>query len=198
LTISVDSLEQKEVNKMRPITDVKKLLKNITWLLQNFPDKIKISMVINKVNLYTFEKTLKKLKDAGLREISFQPYIDFGYPELYLSFKDKKEFLERLRNLKGFGMAFHPSCFNPVSEYCTLPSTAPVVNVTGYLAPCCRINDETVVNMGNLKEKQFKDLFYSKRYSNIQKNISKGKYPSFCKGCTVNHLDTTRMAKTGE
>lgn len=197
LTISVDSLEQEEVNKMRPLTDVKKLLKNIKWLLEKFPEKIKISMVLNKINLYTFEKTLEKLREIGLKEISFQPCIDFGYPELYLSFKDKKEFLERLKKFEGIGIAFYPSCFSPVEDYCKLPSTAPVINVTGYLTPCCRINDEKVFNVGNLKDKSFKEIFYSKEYSQIQENIERGKYPDFCKNCAMNHTETKhRIGRT--
>jgi MoaA/NifB/PqqE/SkfB family radical SAM enzyme len=190
VVISVDSLISKEVNKMRPITDIKKLAENIKLLLEKFPEKIKISMVVNKINFNTFEKTIKELYDLGLKEISFQPYDDLGYSEMCLSIKEKKEFLERLKNLKTH-MKFYPNegFKSSNKDFCKQPSTAPVINVNGYLTPCCRIYDEQIFNAGNLKNKTFKEIFFSKKYSKIQNNIGKGIYPSFCKGCRGNHLE---------
>jgi MoaA/NifB/PqqE/SkfB family radical SAM enzyme len=192
LTISVDSSIQGEVNKMRPLTNVKKLIENIKWLLDNFSEKIKISMVVNNINLHTFEKTLEKLYEIGLREISFHPYSDLGYPDLCLSLEEKKEFLNKLENCK-IDMKFYPSGFILTETPCTLSSTAPVVNVQGYLIPCCVFNDEDIFNVGNLKEKSFKELFFSKSYLEMQKNIKKGKYPGFCKGCMSNHMEVRKL-----
>ncbi|MEK6913695.1 MAG: radical SAM protein [Nanoarchaeota archaeon] len=192
ITISVDSLDQKEVMKIRPPTNVKKLTENIRILLEKFPGKVKISMTVNKINKNTFEKTIKKLHALGVREISFHPYEDLGYPSLCISYEEKKEFLHKLKDSQ-INMALYPSGFTPVENYCKSPSTAPYITVTGHLTPCCRICDEKLFNAGNLNENSFKEIFYSKKYSQIQKDIEKGKYPPFCKGCTSNHIEVKNL-----
>ena len=194
ITLSVDSLVQSEVNKMRPSTNVKKLEENIKWLVGKFGDRVKISTVVNNVNRHTIEGTLEKLRKLGVREVSFHPYADLGYPELCISFEDGKEFIEKLNSL-DIGMKFYPSGFTPTEVFCNLPSTAPVITVTGYLTPCCRIYDEKVVNLGNLKNKSFKEIFFSKKYLEMQKNIEARKYPNFCRGCMGNHVYVSRFRK---
>jgi radical SAM protein with 4Fe4S-binding SPASM domain len=109
-----------------------------------------------------------------------------------LSSKEKSEFLEKLKNCK-IDMEFCPSGFTLTEVPCTLPSTAPSVNTQGYLTPCCVFYDEDIFNAGNLKEKSFKEIFFSKKYLEIQKNIRKGKYPKFCKGCMGNHVEVRKL-----
>jgi len=190
LTISVDSLDQKEVNKIRPFTDVQKLMDNIGLLFKKFPKNIKIDMVINNININTFEKTLKKLYDLGLREVSFHPYDDLGYSELKLSSEQYTLFLEKLKKVQLPKMKFHSGGFIPIKTYCKFPSIYPSINAAGYLTPCCRIFNEKIFNAGNLNDKTFNEIFFSKKYRDIQKNIKKKNYPFFCKGCLKNHIES--------
>lgn len=191
IIISVDSLDPIEVKKLRPFTDIKLLAQNIQYLIRKFPNKINFSMVISRTNFNTFQKTVKKLSELGVKCLSFQPFDAqmSRNSTNCLSLKEKRIFLKKIKNLKIDEMKFKTSeWFKPITSPCNNPLTAPIITVDGYLTPCCRILNKEIFNLGSLKERSFKEIFFSKRYFSIQKNIDNGNYPSFCNGCIGNHI----------
>lgn len=191
ISISVDSLNQEEVIKLRPDTNVDLLKKNIKLLNDKFAKKISYSIVVSKTNLNTFLQTVENLVELGAKTITFQPFDDLnGGPDICLSFKEKEDFLKKFNKIKTTTkIKFYASeWFKPAEIQC--PSLlAPIITVEGYLTPCCRVLDKDIFYFGNLNENSFKELFLSKKYDKIQNEIINGKYPSFCKGCMGNHIE---------
>lgn len=191
IAISVDSLDHEEVTKLRPDTDVELLKRNIKILNENFAEKITYTIVISKINMNTFLQTTDNLIELGAKAIGFQPFDDLGGgPNICLSFKEKEEFLKRFKRIKtetNFKLSAVEH-FKPTKKPCYQPIFSPVITVDGYLTPCCRVLDKNIFFYGNLNEKSFKELFFSKKVYDIQKEIENGEYPSFCKGCMSSHV----------
>ncbi|MBZ9577541.1 radical SAM protein [Patescibacteria group bacterium] len=188
-SISVDSLDPQEVAKLRPSTDVELLIKNIKYLVDKYSDKIKFGILISKGNINTFHQTIKKLTDIGAKLITCGLFSDFGYPVLCLSSKEKKEFLERKKQIKIKGVKIiSTGWFKPVTQPCRMVNQAVLVEVDGNLAPCCYKIDRGI-SFGNLKKTPFKKDIFLKKNNDLQRNITKGKYPSFCKSCLGNHIE---------
>ena len=198
LTISVDSLDQREINQLRPGTDVKRLANNIKYILKENHDKdIGVNTVISTVNLHTFDKTVKTLVDLGVKSVNFYPYDDYGGAGLSnfsISPEQKREFLNKMNNLRISSITLKQTGFKPTNTPCSLPYNAPFITVDGYLTPCCRTFDKDIFAYGNLKQHYFKKLFYSKRYDAHQQNINKGIYPNFCRGCVENHREFNSLS----
>jgi len=190
--ISVDSLNQEEVEKMRPGTNVELLKENLKYLLARFPDKISIITVFSKVNAHTFEKTIEELIELGAKDFRFQPYEDLGESTKCPSDAEKEEFLRIVDNFRKRGVnILSSSNFVPQKTPCYSLYFSPTITVDGYLTPCCRIMDKAIFNFGNLKETSFKGLYFSKRVDKMQKDMTQGKYPGFCDGCTNKHTCTS-------
>lgn len=205
LIISVDSLDSQEVMELRTKTDVKLLTRNITYLLKKFPDKIVFGIVISTINQYTYDKTIKKLINLGAKRIMCQPFEDQGNPSLCLTFKEKLELLNRIKQIEkknaDIKVLYHFERDNSSKVQITLSDRfkridyhpcdtfgMAVITVEGYMIPCCALMDGDIYNYGNLKEIPFKKLFYSKKHKELQSQINRGNYPSFCKICSSNHI----------
>jgi len=69
----------------------------------------------------------------------------------------------------------------------------PYIMMGGYVLPCCAVLMSNKRNFlrdycfGNLLQKSFNEIWYSKRYREFRKAVcqSKGKVPILCKGCRV-------------
>jgi radical SAM protein with 4Fe4S-binding SPASM domain len=193
IVVSVDSLNQEEADKLRAGTSVGLLIENIKYLINKFPNKIGIRMVISKVNRDTFQQTVEKLAAIGVKSIGFQPYDDHGDSRICLSLEEKEGITEKIKNLnvKGINLNLESMCeHKPIPCYSLYYS--PVITVDGYLTPCCRVLDKEVFNLGNLKEVPFKKIFFSEKVHNLQKAIKTGKYPFFCRRCPLNHSELTQ------
>lgn len=188
MRISVDSLNQEEVEKMRPGTNVELLKENLKYLLARFSDKISIIMVCSKVSVNTFEKTIEEVAKLGAKIFRLQPYEDFGESTKCLSNAEKDGFLKSIDNLRKKGINIISGAnFEPKKAPCYSLYFSPVITVDGYLTPCNRIMNKEIFNFGNLKETSFKDLYFSKRIDDMQEGMTQGKYPGFCDGCYNKH-----------
>jgi MoaA/NifB/PqqE/SkfB family radical SAM enzyme len=190
LFVSVDSLDQEEVEKLRPGTDVKLLEENLKSLLEKFADKITIIMVVSNTNISTFQGTVKRLAKLGAKLFRFQPLEDQGESSNCLSGEGRKEYLKVVGQFEAEGLnVISSQNFKVVKGPCYNLYFAPAITVDGYLTSCCRQLNKDVHSFGSLKEKPFKELYYSKQVDQMQENMAKGVYPSFCKGCDLNHSD---------
>lgn len=184
IRISVDSLNQQEVEQLRLGTNVELLEKNLKYLLGKFADKISIMTVVSNVNILTFQETIERLIKLGAKKFRLQPYEDVGNATKCLSDKERETYLKIIDGLKlrGINIMSSPN-FEVRKAPCCNPYVAPAINVRGYLTPCCRIMNEEIFNFGNLKKTPFKELYFSKQVDTMQKSMKQGKYPRFCDAC---------------
>lgn len=188
LFVSVDSLDQEQINTLRTGTDIKVLIKNINYLTNKYADKITANIVVNNINIQTIKKTITNLSELGIKSIKLQPFEDNGDSSRCLSRDEEKIYFDLLEEMKTEGIR-QDSRFDAKKRPCYSPYQSALVTVDGYVTPCCRIVNKDIFNLGHLDEIPFKDIFYSKKVDAIQKNIEKGNYPSFCKGCLLNHVE---------
>ena len=191
IRISVDTLNQEEVEKLRPGTNVKTLAENIKYLHQRFADKISICMVASNVNLNSVEETVRKLVNLGVKTIKLQTFQDEGDSDKCLSEEEKEKYVQIVKRMKyeGVKIKFLDPDYKIPNVPCNAPSTRPVITVDGYLTPCSRIHNKDIFNFGSLKEESFKELFFSRRVDKMRNKMKMGKYPAFCKGCYSNHSE---------
>ncbi len=189
IRVSVDTLNQQEVDLLRTGTNIELMKENLKYLLARYADKISILMVCSKVNIHTFEKTVEELIKLGVKKVGFQPYENGGESSRCPSEAEKAEFLRIINNFKKKNIDVVCSVnFEPPKGPCVQLYTAPTITVDGYLTPCCRILNKEIFNFGSLKDTRFKDLYYTKRIDEMQKGMIEGRYPSFCNGCVNKHV----------
>ena len=191
IIISIDSMIQEEADELRCGTDIEKLTENIKYLFKNHQNQIGFATVVSKVNLPTIEKTVRILDGLGAKKISIIVFSNMGDLEhLMLSPDEKTDLLRRMKKIKTKNADVIAGRYlTPQDKPCNIILTKAVISINGYLVPCCTDINEDTYSVGSLKEKSFTDLFFSNRYYSIQKNISRGKYPSICKGCYGNHTE---------
>jgi radical SAM protein with 4Fe4S-binding SPASM domain len=188
LNCSVNSITQKEADLTRTGCDMKLVLNNLRYIIKQ-GYLMKVHLVVSKINIHTFSNTAIELIKLGVKEIDFPDYIDLGNTK-YCTTQEEKEYLNDqvclLRLSYPHIKLNYTLCKLPL-EPCWSPTFNPVISVDGYVGLCCYIIDKDRFNAGNLHDKTLSEIYYSKEYTKIQKDMTQGKYPEICKDCYYNH-----------
>jgi len=198
LTISVDSLDQKEVDRLRNGTDVEELIRRIKLITKTKHNRRTLFWItVSKLNLDTYVNTTERLLELGARKVFYQVYLDYGIKDFCLSEQEKKEIIETSKKLKEKykgRVGRYASWFEKTKRPCHR-ITAPFITVDGRILPCCLLSGSTINPIGNIHDKPFKELYYSKKVTKMYQNIKNGKYFPFCGSyastghCDGKHID---------
>lgn len=62
------------------------------------------------------------------------------------------------------------------------------ISSDGYVVPCSIINNPNNLNFGNVKDKNFYDIWLSEQYKKFRKDTLNMKICKFCEWCYINEI----------
>ncbi len=202
LSISVNSFDEETFSKTRSGASIKKISENIKKFVE-------IKKEIGSKNpIVSFRAILMKETEPHMEELVFKSNelgIDVLYIQLFMSsvadkslcdsslskeeihvFADKLEKWKKQIKLEIITESFGKSSNN--LGQCRLPWFSPNITAEGYLTPCCTISNPSVLNMGNVFETPFEQIWNSEQFVNFRGGFY-DKQPSACMGCQ-NYIST--------
>ena len=197
LSISVNSFNEDVFAKTRSGASITKIAENIKKFIE-----IKRSLN-SKKPIVSFRSILMKETEPHMEELilkSSELGVDVLYIQLFISMiadkslmesslsKDEVEsFSEKLeqwkkqvKNLEIVTESFGKSSNN--LGQCKLPWFSPNVTAEGYVTPCCTISNPSIINMGNVFETPFEQIWNSEKFVEFRGGFYK-KQPTVCTGC---------------
>jgi len=196
LSISVNSFNEKVFSETRSGASIQKVTENVKRFIE----------IRNGLNLkrpiVSFRGILMKETEPYMEELIFKSNelgVDVLYIQLFISmFADvalcnsslKKEeidaFSDKLEKWKKqIKMQIITESFGKSSNnlgQCKLPWFSPNVTAEGFVTPCCTISNPSILNMGNIFETPFEQIWNSKKFATFRGNFYK-KQPKECIGC---------------
>lgn len=185
LTISVDSLDSKIIERLRPGTDVEKLKNFISAILKEYPTRIGIRITVGKMNIDHLPTLLHELNNLGRLNVWLQPFFDMGCSDGVLSPEQCNRFVKEFpRSFSQFpNLSITMEQFVPSSQICTAPWKSPAITVDGFLKPCCLIMHQEQVHFGNVLETNSFDLLWNADSVKKCRTDFLVKSPLWCRRC---------------
>jgi radical SAM protein with 4Fe4S-binding SPASM domain len=185
-------------NFEKALSNIKKLLETKRELDSPFPT-VCFRFIVNKLNYQEMPQMVElvhSLGDLGEgSQLSFAGLLTFKEIEQFYLPEIPKEIIEATqKKAKELGVNVVFSHLQkrtlPEMEKCTA-WMEPYIMIGGYVLPCCAVlmsNNRDFLRkyaFGNLREKSFKEIWYSERYKKFREMVldKKGKVPMLCVGC---------------
>ena len=196
LSISVNSLDEKIFAETRSGASISKVLENV----QKF---ILIKKELNKERpIVSFRAILMKETEPTMKELIFKSDelgVNVLYIQLFISsFADKvlkdsallreevETFNEKLKKWKKqVKIKLVTESFGDSSNnlgQCKRPWFSPNITAEGFVTPCCTISNPSLLNMGNVFEKSFEEIWNSKQFCDFRAGFYDSQ-PKECLGC---------------
>ena len=196
LSISINSFDEKVFAETRSGASLKKVIENVKRFIE-------IKKELNKKRpIVSFRAILMRETEPTMEELilsSNELGIDVLYIQLFISvIADKnlcdssltKEeiqiFANKIENWrKQVKLDIVTESFGKSSNnlgQCQLPWFSPNVTAEGYVTPCCTISNPSILNMGNVFEIPFEEIWNSEKFVDFRAGFYK-KQPKACIGC---------------
>lgn len=199
--ISIDAATKETYEKIRVGSDFNRVVSNIRRFIElkkemrtYFPEII-FHYVINKMNLGEAISFIEFVKSLGGENIFFT--------RLLHSFKEVRDLsidvpadlscqiLEKAKQLGIYITWNGDTCVNKTHiSHCNAWIT-PFVYVSGDVVPCCAMNEANTRDfqkqnsLGNVFRQSFKEIWYGEKFSNLRKEMRRGKVPLLCRDCPM-------------
>ena len=196
LSISVNSFNEKVFSETRSGASIYKVTENVKRFIE-------IRKELNlKRPIVSFRAILMKETEPYMEELIFKSNelgVDVLYIQLFISiiadktlcdsslkkeeidaFSDKLEKWKKQIKMQIITESFGKSSNN--LGQCKLPWFSPNVTAEGFVTPCCTISNPSILNMGNIFETPFEQIWNSKKFATFRGNFYK-KQPKECIGC---------------
>jgi len=196
LSISVNSFNEKVFSETRSGASIHKITENVKRFIE-------IRKELNlKRPIVSFRAILMKETEPYMEELIFKSNelgVDVLYIQLFISmiadktlcdsslkkeeidaFSDKLEKWKKQIKMQIITESFGKSSNN--LGQCKLPWFSPNVTAEGFVTPCCTISNPSILNMGNIFETPFEQIWNSKKFATFRGNFYK-KQPKECIGC---------------
>ena len=196
LSISINSFDEKIFSETRSGASITKVTENVKKFIE-------IKKQLNKKRpIVSFRAILMKETEPTMEDLIFKSNelgIDVLYIQLFISMIADKNlcnsslnrheievFSEKIEQWKKqIKMSIVTESFGKSSNnlgQCKLPWFSPNVTAEGYLTPCCTISNPSILNMGNVFETPFEQIWNSEKFVNFRASFYK-KQPKECIGC---------------
>ncbi len=196
LSVSVNSFNQEVFAQTRSGASITKIAENIKRFIE-----IKKEKNVKKP-IVSFRAILMKETEPHMEELVFKADelgIDVLYIQLFMSMIADKNlmdstlkpseieaFAEKLETWRkqvktGIVTESFGRSSNNLGQ-CKLPWFSPNVTAEGYVTPCCTISNPSIINMGNVFETSFEQIWNSDKFIDFRGNFYR-KQPKACIGC---------------
>lgn len=196
ITISFDGADKRTFERIRLGSDFDKIKTHLTKIIQAKPrhSKVSASMVGFEEHKDEIKPTIELLADLGVDEFYLQfVVINFGQDSLdektlehRIKMKNKTDLfktnLYETARQKGLKIEIADSLFDEQNP-CPWPWLGTYIDTEGYVIPCCHIANAEICNFGNLNQKDFRTIWYSKEYQKLREQIKNNRIPNFCRSC---------------
>ncbi len=201
IVFSLNSLTPETYSRLHgPHTSLANTLENVEYLISlphNFP--IRLSFVITSYNLHEIPNFIQYAKNNRVTSISclgLTPTLQHMYPSDLVvdNTKKNREFLDSMRELaKSEGVEAYicnlenqstpekpidQARLKEIIKSCDWVYNKFFIEPDGKVSPCCW----SQINLGNIKEKSFEEIWKGEPYENLRKKIKTGISPA-CKNC---------------
>ncbi len=205
LSISVNSFNEEVFAKTRSGASIQKISENIKRFIEIKKEKG------NKKPIVSFRAILMKETEPHMEELVFKANelgIDVLYIQLFMSMIADKELMESTLSRKEIdafceklekwkkqvGISIVTESFGKSSNnlgQCKLPWFSPNITAEGYVTPCCTISNPSLLNMGNIFETPFEQIWNSDKFVEFRANFYR-KQPDVCIGCQSYQLNYSK------
>lgn len=191
LTISLDTLNQSELDQVRKGIDVSTVINNIKKLVQTkeIKEKISIRTTLSSINLNSVIEMIEFCNELGIKKLKFNSTNPFGRASenLYLipsfsTFQNVYEDIKRyIRNNNIYTNVEIPviNYLTQKERKCLLGNNSMYIDSVGNVYPCAF--SEGKLKIGNIHEKSISELI------KICKSLSKQN--SICEKCLIHRYE---------
>lgn len=191
ITISIDSLHQDTINKVRNGIDIKTVIKNIT-LLSSIPEinkNLSLRATVSVANMYDIEELIDFCNHLNIKKLKINSTNPFGrainHKELIPEFKKFETLFQRIYD---YSKKNSPNTIIeiPVMKYltkekkqCLLGKNSIYIDSKGNVYPCAF--SEGKLSVGNVRNEKLKIL--------IDKCINSDKNNDICVQCEIHRYE---------
>lgn len=196
VTISLDSINEEEFNKIRKGISLKKVIENIRLISETkLVDFLSIRSTVTKYNIDNLRSLILFCDKEGIKKLKINSTNNFGRATVNQQIiPNFDNFMQKLSALRDFCFKedFMTSVELPIDKYlkreksiCSLGKESFYINAQGYVYPCAF--SEGNLNMGNI-------LFET--YNDILCNLSKFDHKNnICNKCEIHRYEQYINAK---
>lgn len=202
IIFSIDAATAEVFEKIRVGGDFEKILSNIKNLIQLRGNKnqpqVSIWTVITKENIHEIPDIVRLAKELRVDWITLQTFLsDWGKEDvkghtdpIRVSVKSDRFIIvlkesQRIARENQVDLRIYYGNFLSKKEKCYWPWTSAFIACNGDVVPCCVLSDSDTIKMGNVFEKDFSEIWKSKKYQDFRDRIRTHNLPDFCKNCYV-------------
>lgn len=196
LSISINSFNEKVFSETRSGASINKITENVRRFIEIRKEKnvkrpiVSFRTILMKETEPYMEELVLKSDKLGIDVLYIQPLMSAIADKIFTSSSLTKEettgFAKKLDTWKkqvkmkiiteGFG-----NSPNNLGQ-CKLPWFSPNVTAEGFVTPCCTIHNPSILNMGNIFETPFEQIWNSNKFVSFREGFYK-KQPKACVGC---------------
>lgn len=190
IDISMDSPYKERYEAIRKGASFAELTRGIKRLAKAKPigkGIISIHLVYRGQNRSELEDMIKVVKELGLNRITIGKLMHYEGSEV----REKKAIaLRDIKGLKKFASQREIEIvFNFYKNFglikrlvgCNWPWRYAFISYEGIVTPCCSLKDPTRINLGNIFEENFKDIWCGERFAAFRNDIRNGSFPLLCR-----------------
>lgn len=197
---SIDSANKELFESLRRNSKYEKIIANIKSICSNLSDLNQYSFwtIVNKKNINELYNVVLLAKHLNVKEVHFQLSINNWESDEVRKSNEKllinkedvslKEQIEKAYTFaceQGIGLRIFRNNLYTIKNKCDWPFTRAFIASNGDVVPCCMISDSSVIKMGNVFEKPFKEIWNSSVYRDFRKRIRNNDLYDFCKECYI-------------
>jgi radical SAM protein with 4Fe4S-binding SPASM domain len=202
INYSLDGATAETFTNMRRGSRFDRIMENIRMLIgARHPDSnlvVSAWTVVTQKNIHELSEIVRLAKQLGLDYITIQPHLTNWGKEEMLSRTDDIQvtnepaiFATELAAAKsvatevGIELAVNESNRFCRDQPCPWVWKGAYITATGDVVPCSVIADSDVIKMGNVFERDFKDIWNDQAYQELRDRIRTHDLPDHCKHCYV-------------
>ncbi len=197
LTISLDSIDETNINLIRQGSELNKLLNNIVNFNKKYLNRLTVQTTLNNINMVEVDKIARLMIETGIKKwiLVAESYdkskkenrIEFEkYSSSSLTIKQIKDIGNYVRGKYAHDLIIDTAPYfyeHPMSRVrCLMPWEWIHINSKGSIIPCCRYFDDQYVNFGNVKDHNLNEIWQSAQMQ-LFRNSMYDIQPVICQNC---------------
>jgi radical SAM protein with 4Fe4S-binding SPASM domain len=196
IVISLDGSCQASYEKYRIGGELYKVIEAIKLIREERERKnselpsIHIQFIVMKHNENEIQEIKDLVKELKADKLVFKKLCDLGGFPSHL--KDMENYIPENSDYSAYRIEHDSIKWNTSKQdrnWCAMAWNYPAINWDGSLSPCC-FDYESFFNLGNVFESSFKNVWNSKKFISLRRNILRDKSSiPICSKCSVNFYE---------